>query len=133
MARVLIQILVGALASSLLVACIPLENFKPLVIDVTDQSALDRDSRQCLQVAEGYKPGLDVGQIASATAQGASGNLANAVINPLVPAFGAAGGAATATLQGFGLLDASQKRVLLRCLEHRGMKSGAYNLVDPNL
>ena len=104
----------------------------PYVIDITDQSALDQDKIDCEGAALGYKAPLSATQIGASAAKGAANNAAGAAVNPLVPVLGAAGAATSTTLDELGVLNTKQRRVYLLCLAHRGAKSGAYNVIDPD-
>lgn len=95
--------------------------------------ALETDKAACLIRAQAYKPPTDLGSFATAAGVGAGDNLAGAAINLLVPALGAAGGVAVAGMKALGLNSSDKIRVYLRCLSNRGIRSGAYEMLDPNL
>lgn len=100
---------------------------------MTDPVALAADKAVCLSRAQAYEPSTDLGSYATAAGVGAGNNLAGAVINPLVPALGAVGGVGIAAMKAVGLNSADQIRVYLRCLSNRSLRSGAYEMNDPNL
>lgn len=120
------------LACLVLAGCVSVADYQPAVTDITDQAVLTRDEAVCRSVALGYEPGLDIGNITSQAVQGGASNLAGAAVNAWVPVLGAAGGASSAALNGFGVLKTDQRKVFLKCLDHRGVKSGAYSVIDPN-
>lgn len=122
--------------SALLSGCASVENYQPYITDATtpaDQAQLAKDRIDCLARAKGYVAPTDIPSFGTAAAVGAGNNMAGAAINPLVPALGAIGGIGVAAMKAIGLNGADQVRVYLRCLEHRGLRSGAYDMLDPNL
>jgi hypothetical protein len=121
------------LSLTVLMGCSSVGDYQPYIVDVTDPVALSRDKAECLGFAKAYKYPWDLTALANKTVQGATSNAAEAVINPLIPAAGAAGAAGTSILQSLGLNSQAQVRIYLLCLSHRGTKSGLYNVVDPNL
>lgn len=118
-----------------LAACTTVADYRPYIpaSTVTDPAALASDESGCLVIAQAYKPGLDLGKVAGAGAQGVGQNAASALVSPWAPVLGGAGQAGAAALNQLGILSQDQIRVYLRCLEHRGMKSGAYDMLDPAL
>lgn len=120
------------IALLLLSGCGGVAEYNPYIVDISQPQTLVDDKRDCLGYALGYKPGLNGSAISSAAAQGAASNLAGAAVSPLVPVLGAAGGAGGEFLTEMGLLTTAQRRVFLICLSHRGERSRAYNVIDPN-
>lgn len=119
-------------AAIFLSGCASVADYRPYVVDVVDPATLARDERECLAAAEAYSAPLSIGAIANGAAQGASNNASGAALNPLVPVLGAAGGATSVLLSEIGLLNNDQRRVFLLCLSHRGERSRAYDVIDPN-
>lgn len=117
----------------LLTGCVDVTTYQSYITDVTDPVALAADKAACISRALSYQAPTDLGSFATAAGVGGGNNLAGAAINPLVPALGAVGGLGVAGMKAVGLNSADQVRVYLRCLEHRGTKSGAYDMLDPNL
>lgn len=115
----------------LLIGCSTVADYRPFVGDVVDPAALRRDEGECLVMAKSYSAPLSLGGIGTAAVEGGGNNLAGAAVNPLVPVLGAAGGASAALFAGLDLLSAGQRRVFLRCLDHRGERSHAYSVIDP--
>lgn len=113
-------------------ACVPIEGYHPYVGDIENQAILDKDEADCASYAKAYSTPLDVDAISSAAVQGGARNASGAALNALVPVLGAAGGASSELLSEVGLLNDDKRKVFLRCLDHRGVKSGAYNVMDPN-
>ena len=112
--------------------CVGVAQYQPYIKDIKDPVALAKDQGVCLGYAQAYKPVLSASAIATAGVQGGAGNLAGAAINPLVPVLGAVGGAGSELLSQIGILNNDQRRVFLLCLAHRGLRSGAYDVLDPN-
>ena len=106
--------------------------YSPVIVRIDDQAQFDKDVAECHGVADHYSPGLDGGQIAQAAVTGAASNSAYAVINPLVPAAGAAGGAASATISGLDVLGANAIKVLVRCLSKETERDRSALIADPN-
>lgn len=100
---------------------------------VSDAGALERDKGECRKYALAYREPFSLGRVGTAAVRGAGQNAAEAPINPVIPLAGAVGSAGVATLDSLGILSDKQKRVFLRCLTNRGNKSGAYEVMDPNL
>ena len=122
----------AALAVFLLAGCANLAAYQPYVADVKDRKALADDEVACLARAEAYKAPLSGQAIASAALQGGAVNAASGVLNPLAPVLGSLGYASGEFLSELGLLSSAQRRVFLICLSHRGMRSGLYDVLDPN-
>lgn len=120
-------------AALALAGCAGLSSYKPFVIDITDAGALTKDQNDCLAIAQTYRSPISIGSIGTAAVEGGGNNLAGGALNPLVPALGAAGGASAELLKDIDLLGSQQRRVFLLCLDHRGERSHAYSVVDPNL
>ena len=112
--------------------CASVDSYSPYVVDISQPDVLIVDEKQCLAAADAYTAPLNLNAVASGAAQGAANNASGAALNPLVPVLGAAGGATSALLSGLGVLNNDQRRVFLLCLSHRGERSHAYNVVDPN-
>lgn len=106
--------------------------YTPYIQDITDQTVLARDEVACRDYALAYHTPVDLNSILTGAAQGGARNVASAAINPIIPVLGAAGGATSEILSQLGVLNNDQLRVFLRCLEHRGERSRAYSVMDPN-
>lgn len=101
------------------------------MVDIRDPLALAKDRSECEIHARNYHEPLDFNSIGSAAVQGAGKNAASAVINPLIPAIGAVGAAGSQTLDSLNILSGQQLRVYRKCLEHRSIKTGAYDMLSP--
>lgn len=116
-----------------LAGCSSVASYAPYVGDVVDPAALAADEKDCLVLALAYATPVDLSAIGAAAAKGAANNATGAAVNPLVPVLGAAGAATSTALSQLGILNDDQRKVFLRCLEHRGERSRAYDVIDPNL
>lgn len=127
---------VALIAPLLLAACgaPAVATYEPYVVDVANPAALFLDKAECRARALAYSAPFDANAIATGAAQGATRNAAGAAIPPfgIVPALGAAGGATSAALSGLGVFNDDQRRAFLICLSHRGERSRAYDVIDPN-
>lgn len=112
--------------------CGGVSGYEPYVQDIVQPAELIKDEIACRDYALAYATPIDLSAIFTSAAQGGANNASGAAINPLVPVLGAAGGATSAALSQLGILNNDQKRIFLRCLEHRGERSRAYNVMDPN-
>lgn len=106
--------------------------YQPYVQDIIDPAALASDELACRDYALAYQTPLNLNSILTGAAQGGTKNVASAAINPIIPVLGAVGGGTSELLSQLGVLNDDQRRVFLRCLEHRGERSRAYNVMDPN-
>lgn len=102
------------------------------VVDIKDARVLAKDKAECEVHARNYREPLDITSIGSAAVQGAGKNAAGAIVNPLVPVIGAAGAAGSQTLDSLNILSSKQLSVYRKCLEHRGLRSGAYDMLSPD-
>jgi hypothetical protein len=117
----------------ILAGCAGVQSYTPLVVDVTDQAALDRDTLSCRKVALAWSAPFDLGGIGSAGVEGVAKNAAGAALNIWTPVLGGLGGAGSEALQDLGLSNDAQIRIFLHCLDHKGQQSHSYNVIDPNL
>lgn len=121
----------------LLCACAQdLASYQPLVMDVAGeagQARLKADEADCLAFAAAHPTPFDFGSVARAGAQGLVSDATAAVVPPYwYPLASGAGRAGAQALAGLGVLDLAQRVIYLKCLDHRGLRSGAYSVVDPN-
>lgn len=112
--------------------CAPFSGYEPYVKDVVSPSVFAHDEGDCLKYAQGYSEKFNAASIGTAAAKGAASNAVGAVVNPWVPVLGAAGSASVALLDSVGVLTDKQRIVFLKCLDHRGERSRAYMVIDPN-
>lgn len=119
----------------LLAGCVALPSSKtytPVVARYVDQAQYEKDLTECHWTADAYSPPTDLPTIAQAAATGASNNSAYAVVNPLVPVAGAAGGALSATLNQYGLTGQASIKILARCAAKLSAQDGSAVVADPN-
>jgi hypothetical protein len=104
----------------------------PLAFEVTDPVAFLRDFDMCKGYAAQGRQSFSVGSIATAGAKAGLGSAPAAAVNPIVPAIAALGGASGEALAELNLLGTTERRLVTRCMERKGDKSGAYFVLDPN-
>ena len=104
----------------------------PVTIRVDDQAQYAKDLAECHAVADGYSPGFNTGTVAQATFSGAASNAAYGVINPLVPAAGAAGGAATSIMAGVGITGQDSITILAKCASEETRRDHSAIVADPH-
>lgn len=103
----------------------------PLAFDVKDGAAYDADLATCRTYAAAARPRLSASSVGVAGGRSGLQNSAGAAINPAVPAIAALGGAASEALNELNLAGESERRLVVRCMERKGDKSGAYFILDP--
>lgn len=106
--------------------------YVPQPIEISDQKQYAADWNKCQSAATAYKPSLSLGDVASATVSGGASNAAGAVINPLVPVIGAAGGATSSLASGFNLMGQARKNVARHCLEELTHRDRSAVIADPD-
>lgn len=106
--------------------------YVPVTVEVTDPAQYAADLRKCHSVADNYSPGFDTGTVAQATVTGATSNAAEAVLNPLIPAAGAVGGAATATMAGIGITGQDSIVILAKCITGLTNRDHSALVADPH-
>lgn len=119
----------------LLGGCVALPSSKtytPVVARIVNQAQYEADISECHWTADNYSPATSLPTIAQAAATGASNNTAYAVVNPLVPVAGAAGGALSATLNQYGLTGQDSIKILVRCAAKLSAQDGSAVVADPN-
>lgn len=107
-------------------------SYVPQPIEIADQAAYTADVNSCTNAAANYKPQLDIGNIGAATITGAASNASNAVINPLVPAIGAAAGAVSSTANAFDVIGQAKRNVAKHCLQEKLHRDRAAIVADPD-
>lgn len=131
--------LLPLLALMLAGGCTPaVTTYSPLVDDVQGewgQLVLTKDENHCLPIALGHKTPWSFRAVGLAAGSGAAQNLTTAAVSlpaaPVVLGAGAAGGAGAEIATELGLRDPTQIRILVKCLDARSRKSGAYSVIDP--
>jgi hypothetical protein len=108
------------------------KNYTPVVARYVNMKQYQADLEECHWTADNYLPGTDVGTIAQQTFSGATNNTATAVINPLVPLAGAAGGAAGAVISAYDLTGQDSIKILVRCLAKETAEDGSAVIADPH-
>lgn len=106
--------------------------YSPVIIKVMDQAQYEKDLGDCHKVADNYHPNLSVASIAQQTVTGATDNTAEAVINPLVPVAGAAGGFVSGAVAGLGINGQASIKIFVRCLDREAREDHSFIIADPN-
>jgi hypothetical protein len=123
------------LAGFLLSACVALPSSKtytPVLARIVNQAQYTADLTECHWTADNYNPAVNLSVIAQGAATGGSNNTAYAVVNPLVPVAGAAGGAFSAALGQYGLTGQDSIKILVRCVAKLSGQDGSAVVADPN-
>lgn len=107
------------------------EGYRPYVVEVRDQAALDSDIAACRRYAEAYHRPVDAGGVGSHAATSAAANAAGAAINPLVPVIGGLGGAGAEVITDLDMAGVVGRKIFVKCLDRKGERSGAYLSLDP--
>lgn len=91
--------------------------YSPVAIHIYAPSQYEADVRECLEFAAGkFKPSMNIGTVASKTFDGATSNSSLWALNPLVPAYGAAGALAGTLADGLYGLGGSRFTVAKNCV-----------------
>jgi uncharacterized protein YceK len=99
---------------------------------VNDQKQYDADKEYCRLAALGYSKQFDLFGTLNDAAQGAAGNISSIPINPIAPAYGAAGNAGADVLKSIGVLNADQRRVYIKCLDKLTERDNSALVLEPN-
>lgn len=133
-ALLLLLILFGAFG------CAPqqVEGYTPFVpkSEMKDPGAFKDDLALCRSDALEYlgsQSSLDPVSVASAGVQGALDNLASAAISPLATGLSGVGNASGEATNELGLGGVAAKRVVAWCMFQKGLRSGSYTVMTPEL
>lgn len=88
------------------------------------------DMPGCIKAADAATIPLSVPQAVGAAVSGAGDNAANAIVNPLFPAAGAAGGALSSVANGFGLAPQEKRGIFLNCMREETHADGSGRIYD---
>lgn len=106
--------------------------YVPVPIKVFDAAAYDADVAMCAAAGLAWKPQFSLGSALGKTIDGATSNTSMIPISPLVPAYGAAGGALGAASDGLDLMSGQHNRVYKHCLTDALRLDGAAIVADPD-
>jgi hypothetical protein len=104
----------------------------PEPIRIFDQPRYDSDLAMCRAAGISYKPHLSFDRALSKTVAGAADNSSMIPVSPLVPVFGAAGGAASAAADGFDVMSRQHANVFKHCLQDALRLDGAAIIANPD-
>lgn len=105
----------------LLSGCAPITDmlappYEPVAIRIYSQAQYEADVVECRQAGTAFKPNFSLGGALAQTVKGATSNTSLIPISPLVPIYGAAGGAVGAASDGFDVMSAQHQNVFRNCL-----------------
>lgn len=117
-------------------ACAPLATalnppYMPAPIHIYDQTQYDSDNKECAQAGADWKPHFSFGAVAAKTISGATSNSSLIPISPLVPAYGAAGAALSATTSGLDVMSVEHANVYRNCLRDATRRDRSAIVADP--
>jgi hypothetical protein len=102
------------------------------VFELKSEPAFTSDLALCRSYAAQGRQVFSAGDIATAGAKSALENAPGAAVSLAVPAIAALGASASEALSELNLLGTTERRLVTRCMERKGDKSGAYFVLDPN-
>jgi hypothetical protein len=106
--------------------------YAPEPIKIFDQAQYDSDLEMCRAAGTAYKPRFSFGKAISKTVAGATDNSSMIPLSPLVPVFGAAGGATSAAADGFDVMSREHANVFKHCLQDSLRRDGAAIIANPD-
>lgn len=106
--------------------------YEPEPIEIVDQARYAADVAFCKDAGGKHKAKLNVANIAVSAAQGAGNNASGAILNPLAPVLGAAGGASNSLITGLDVMGHASANVVKHCLEEKTHRDGSALLANPN-
>lgn len=105
--------------------------YEPQPIRVFDQAQYDADDALCKAVGTAFVPKFSIGGAVTQTITGATSNTSLIAISPLVPLYGAAGGAARAASDGLDLASRQHANVYRNCLADFTRMDRSAVIADP--
>ena len=117
-------------------ACAPITDmlappYSPVPIRVYDATQYASDVTECQAAGASYKPQFSLGGALTKTVDGATENTSLIPVSPLVPAYGAAGGALGAASDGLDLASRQHANVFRNCLFSELFHDHAAVVADP--
>jgi len=107
-------------------------SYVPLTARVDDPVQYQKDLDECHLIADGYRAGVNKGNLAQGAFSGAANNVAGTAISPFVPVLGAVGGAASSLVSGFGITRQDSITILVRCVLEETRRDHSAVVVDPH-
>lgn len=105
--------------------------YLPEPIHVYDADQFAADVLECKTAGANYKPHVSLGSALAMTVEGATSNTSLIPISPLVPVYGAAGGALGAASDGFDVMSGQHSAVYRNCLRDEVRRDRSAIVVDP--
>lgn len=90
--------------------------YVPEPIHVYSEAQYEADNRECAKAGGDYKPKFSFGTVASKAFDGATADTSLIPVTPMVMAYGAAGGAASAASDGLDIMSGQHANVYRNCL-----------------
>ena len=106
-------------------------DYEPVPIRVYLPSQYASDVAECSAAGKSYTPKFSLGGALAKTIDGATSNSSMIPLSPLVPAYGAAGGAAKAASDGFDVASETHANVYRNCLHDETQIDKSAVLADP--
>lgn len=110
--------------------------FVPYTVEIKKEATFKNDLVLCRSYALNYlkeRDYLNGSEIVREGATAGLGNLATSVVSPTATALAALGGASGEALSELGLNGLEAKKIIANCLHDKGLRSGDYLTLDPNL
>lgn len=120
----------------LLAGCAPFTDmlapsYVPKPLHIFDQAQYEADLGECRAAGIAFKPQFSVASALSQTVHGATSNTSMIPISPLVPVYGAAGGALGAASDGLDVMSAQHQNVFKHCLRDETRRDGSAIIANP--
>lgn len=106
--------------------------YVPQPIHIYDQAQYDADVAECRAAGVAFQPRFSIGGALAKTVRGATSNTSLIPVSPLVPVYGAAGGAVGAASDGLDLMSAQHRNVFRNCLHDETRRDGSAIIANPN-
>jgi hypothetical protein len=124
------------LALPLLAGCAPIADvlappYVPVPIHIYDQAQYEADKAECAAAGVAFVPQFSFGSALSQTVDGATSNTSLIPVSPLVPAYGAAGGAIRAASDGLDVMSGQHASVYRNCLSDELRNDKSAIVADP--
>jgi hypothetical protein len=105
--------------------------YVPIPIKVFDVATYEADVTLCRVAGANFKPQFSFGSALAKTMDGATSNASMIPVSPLVPAYGAAGAAASALGDGLDVASGQHRAVFKNCLKDFVHRDGSAIVADP--
>lgn len=130
----------GGVTAALLVfltGCAPVTDmlappYEPQPIRIFDKAQYQADVAECRIAGIAFKPQFSLGSAIAKTVGGATSNTSLIPVSPLVPVFGAAGGAVSATSDGLDVMSKQHSNVFKHCVMEITRRDGAAIVANPD-